>query len=189
MKISQFIPKVYIMEQSTMIETLQTSLLVNIWAERLFIIFFIVATTISIYAHVTLFQYFEVMLGLFLFVGIFFLGFVAIAAHLRYYFHFEKRRKVELHPDRMVTTLNDEVVEQIFKKDIINITLYDKRHTDTGNLFPNLLDSFYYLVVTGKNQETVVLTCLLDIRLKKKITAWYGQELEHTYQLFPFPNN
>jgi hypothetical protein len=89
----------------------------------------------------------------------------------------------------MVITVNDKVVEQIFKKDIINITLYDKRHVDTGNLFPVLLDTFYYLVVTGKNQETVVLTCLLDIRLKKKITAWYGQELEHTYQFFPFPNS
>jgi hypothetical protein len=177
------------MEQSTIIETLETSLLVNIWAERLFIIFFIVATAISIYVHGTLFQYFEVMSIFFLFVGIFFLGFVAIAAHLRYYFHFERRRKVELHPDLMVITVNDKVVEQIFKKDIINITLYDKRHVDTGNLFPVLLDTFYYLVVTGKNQETVVLTCLLDIRLKKKITAWYGQELEHTYQFFPFPNS
>jgi hypothetical protein len=176
------------MEQSTMIETLQTSLLVNIWAERLFIIYFIVGTTISIYVHGTLFQYFEVMFFLFLFVGIFFLGFVAIAAHLRYYFHFEKRRKVELHPDLMVITVNDQVVEQIFKKDIINITLYDKRHVDTGNLFPTLLDSFYYLGVTGKNKERIVLTCLLDIRLKKKITAWYGQELKHIYQFFPFPS-
>jgi hypothetical protein len=177
------------MEQSTIIETLETSLLVNIWAERLFIIFFIVATIISIYVHVTLFQYFEVMLLFFLFVGIFFLGFVAIAAHVRYYFHFEKRRKVELHPDRIVIALNDQVLEQIFKKDIINITLYDKRHVDTGNLFPTLLDSFYYLDVTGKNQEKIVLTCLLDAQLKKKITAWYGQEFEHTYQFFPFPNN
>ncbi len=129
------------------------------------------------------------MLLFFLFVGIFFLGFVAIAAHIRYYFHFEKRRKVELHPDRMVIAVNDQVVEQIFKKDIVNITLYDKRHIDTGNPFPTLLDSFYYLGVTGKNQERIVLTCLLDIRLKKKITAWYGQELEHTYQFFPFPDN
>src|ERR1700685_1969885 len=147
MKISHFIPKVYIMEQSTIIESLQTSLLVNIWAERLFIISFIVATTISIYVHGTLFQYFEVMLLFFLFAGIFFLGFVAIAAHVRYYFHFEKRRKVELHPDRMVITVNDQVVEQMFKKDIIKITLYDKRRADTGNLFPTLLDSFYYLGV------------------------------------------
>jgi hypothetical protein len=103
-----------------------------------------------------------------------------------YYFHFENGRKVELHPDRMVITVNDQVVEQIFKKDIISITLYDKRHVDTGNLFPTLLDSFYYLVLIGKNQKRIVLTCLLDIRLKRKITAWYGQELEHTYQFFLF---
>ena len=145
-----------------------------------------VATAISIYVHGTLIKYFEMLFFFFLFVGIFFLGFVAIAAHIRYYFHFEKRRKVELHTDRMVITMNDQVVEQLLKKDIISITLYDKRHVD-GNLFPVLLDSFYYLGVTGKNQERIVLTCLLDIRLKKKITTWYGQELKHTYQFFPFP--
>lgn len=177
------------MEQSTIIETLETSLLVNIWAQRLFIIFFMVATAISIYVHGTLVQYFEVMFFFFLWVGIFFLGFVAIAAHIRYYFHFEKHRKVELHPEKMVITVNNQVVEQIFKKDISNITLYDKRHVDTGNAFPTLLDSFYYLEVTGKNQERIVLTCLLDIRLKKKITAWYGQEFKHTYQFFPFPGS
>jgi len=177
------------MEQSITIETLETSLPVNIWAERQFILFFIVGTAISIYAHVTLLQYAEIMGIFFLFVGIFFLGFVAIAAHLRYYFHFEKRRKVELQLDSMVIILNDQVVEQIYKKDIIKITLYDKQRVDGGNLLPTALDSLYYLVVTGKNVESIVLTCLLDIRLKKKIAAWYGEELKHTYQFFPFPNN
>jgi hypothetical protein len=175
------------MEQSTTIETLETSLPANIWAVRHFIVLFIVATAISIYVHGTLIQYLEIMAVSFLFIGIFFLGFVAIAAHLRYYFHFEKGRKVQLHPDRMVITLNDQVVEQIFKKDITKITLYDK--LQDGNAFPILLDSFYYLVVTGKNLQRIVLTCLLDIRLKKKITAWYGQEPEHIYQFFPFPEN
>jgi hypothetical protein len=177
------------MEQSTEFETLEPSLLVNIWAERLFIIFFIVATIIGIYVHGSLFQYFEVLLVFFLFVGIVFLGFVAMAAHVRYYFHFEKRRKVELQLDSMVIILNDQVVEQIYKKDIIKITLYDKQRADGGNLLPTALDSLYYLVVTGKNVESIVLTCLLDIRLKKKIAAWYGEELKHTYQFFPFPNN
>jgi hypothetical protein len=177
------------MEQSTIIETLQTSLLVNIWAERRFIVLFIVAIIISIYVHLDSFQFLEEILGMFFFIGIVFLGFVAIAAHVKYYFHYERGRKVELHPDLMVITVNDKVVEQIFKKDISNITLYDKRHIDTGNFFPVVLDSFYYLVLIGKNQERVILTCLLDIRLKKKITAWYGQELEHTYQFFPFPNS
>ncbi len=175
-------------EQGTPTETLKTSLPANIWAERFFIINLIVATAIGIYAHLTLFQYFELVLGFFLFAGIFFLGFVAIAAHLRYYFHFEKGRKVELLWDRMVITSHDQVVEQIFIKDIIKITLYDQRR-DGGTAFPTLLDCFYYLVVTGKNRERIVLTCLLDIRLKKKIAAWYGQEPEHTYQFFPFPNN
>ena len=177
------------MEQGAITDTLKTSLPANIWVERQFILFFIVGTAISIYVHGTLFQYVEVMSIFFLFVGIFFLGFVAIAAHLRYYFHFEKGRKVELHWDRMVITLHDQVVEQIYKKDIIKITLYDKQRVDGGNLLPTALDSFYYLVVTGKNVESIVLTCLLDIRLKKKITVWYGQELEHTYQFFPFPNH
>jgi hypothetical protein len=176
------------MEQGAITDTLKTSLPANIWAERHFIILFFVATAISIYVHGSLIQYVEVMLLSFLFVGIFFLGFVAIAAHLRYYFHFEKGRKAELHWDRMVLTLHDQVVEQIFKKDIIKITLYDQRR-DGFNAFPTLLDGFYYLVVTGKNRERIVLTCLLDIRLKKKVAAWYGEELKHTYQFFPFPSN
>jgi hypothetical protein len=116
-----------------------------------------------------------------------FLGFVAIAAHVRYYFHYERRRKGELFGDRMIINVNDKVMEQILKNDILKITLYDKRHVDEGNLFPTVLDSFYYLIATCKNQEAVILTCLLDIKLKKKITAWYGQELEHKYQFFPFP--
>jgi hypothetical protein len=176
------------MEQGAITDTLKTSLPANIWVERQFILFFIVGTAISIYVHGTLFQYVEVMSIFFLFVGIFFLGFVAIAAHLRYYFHFEKGRKVELHWDRMVITLHDQVVEQIYKKDIIKITLYDQRR-DGGTAFPTFLDGFYYLVVTGENRERIVLTCLLDIRLKKKVAAWYGEELKHTYQFFPFPGD
>ena len=99
------------------------------------------ATAIGIYVHLTLFQYFELVLGFFLFAGIFFLGFVAIAAHLRYYFHFEKGRKVELLWDRMVITLHDQVVEQIFIKDIIKITLYDQRR-DGGNCVSNTFGLF-----------------------------------------------
>src|SRR5690349_16982608 len=113
-----------------MTETLKTSLLSNIWAERWFIIFFMVATIIGIYLHLTLFQFFELLLFFFLFVGIVFLGFVAIVAHMRYYFHYERRRKVELYADRMVITVNDKLKEQIFKNDIVKITLYDKRHVD-----------------------------------------------------------
>ena len=145
------------------------------------------AAAIGIYIHFNLLQIFELMVGSFFMTGIIFLAFVGIAAHLRYYFNFERHRKLELYTDRMVICVNNQVVGQILKNDIIRITLYDKRHVDEGNLFPIQLDSFYYLVVTGKNQERVVLTCLLDIRLKKKITAWYGREPEHIYQFFPFP--
>src|ERR1700743_3869364 len=137
------------MEQREIIETLETSMLANIWAEGFFIINISVATSICIYAHVSLLQYFEIMLGFFAFVGIFFLGFLAIAAHIRYYFHFERRRKVELYADRMVITVNDQVVEQIFKKDIGKITLYEKRRQDEANWAPTLLDSFSYLTVLG----------------------------------------
>ncbi len=175
------------MGQSTIIETLETSLLANILVEWFFIIQFIVATIIGIYTQLNLVEFLELLLGFFLFVGIVFLGFVAIVAHVRYYFHYEQHRKVELYADRMVISVNDQVIEQIFKNDIIKIILYDKRHVDEGNLFPTLLDSFYYLDVIGKNKEKVILTCLLDIKLKKKIAAWYGKELEHNYQLFPFP--
>jgi hypothetical protein len=175
------------MEQSAKIETLETSLLANIWAERLLIIALMMAAVIGIYVHLNLLVYFEVMVGSFFLIGIMFLAFVGIAAHLRYYFNFERHRKLELYADRMVISVNNQVVGQILKNDIIRITLYDKRHVDEVNLYPTLFDSFYYLVVTGKNQERVVLTCLLDIRLKKKINAWYGRELEHIYQFFPFP--
>ncbi len=142
---------------------------------------------IGIYVHASVYEFFEVLLFSFLFFGIAFLGFVAITAHIRYYFHYELHRKVELFTDKMVIKVKDKVVGQLLKNDIVKITLYDKRHIDEANLFPTLLDSFYYLIVTGKNQERIILTCLLDIRLKKKIAAWYGQELEHVYQLFPFP--
>ena len=175
------------MEQSPIIETFETSLLANVWAEWLFIVYFVVTVFISIYVHFDLFEFFELVLGMFLFAGIVFLGFVAIAAHIRYYFHFERRRKVQLYADKMVISVKDQVTDQILKNDIVKITLYDKRHVDDGNLFPTLLDSFYYLVVVCKNQELIVLTCLLDVRLKKKISAWFGQELEHQYQFFPFP--
>ena len=176
------------MEESTIIETLETSLLANVWVERRFIIFLMVATTIGIYVQLNLSEFLELLLYFFLFIGIVFLGFVAIAAHIRYYCHFERHRKVELYADKMVVSVKDRVREQILKNDIVKITLYDKRHIDEGNLFPTLLDSFYYLVVVGKNQERFVLTCLLDIRLKKKMANWYGQNIEHQYQFFPFPD-
>jgi hypothetical protein len=175
------------MEQSTIIETLKTSFLANVWVERRFIIYFILATIISLYAHGTLSQYLQVLLYFFLFVGFVFLGFVAILAHIKYFFGYERRREVELYEDKIVIKVNHQVTEQIFKNDIIKITLYDKRHIDQGNFYPTLVDSFYYLIVIDKNQKSVILTCLLDMKLKKKITAWYGKELEHIYQLFPFP--
>jgi hypothetical protein len=175
------------MEESAIIETLKPSLLSNIWVERRFIIYMMVAAIIGIYALANLFKFFEAMLGIFAFVGIVFFGFVAIVAHVRYYFYYERNRKVELYHDRMIIKLKNEEIQQILKSDIIKIILYDKRHIDEGNFFPTILDSFYYLIIISKNQERVILTCLLDIKLKKKINIWYGQELKHSYQFFPFP--
>ena len=175
------------MEQSTIIETFETSLGVNIWVERYSIVVYLITGIIAIYAHLSLVIFFEALLGIFLFTGIVFMGFVGIAAHIRYFFYFERNRKVELYRDRMVISVNGEVAEQIFKNDIVKIILRDKIKSYGYNLWPTSADPFYYLVVLGKNQEKVILTCLLDIGLKKKIAGWYGQELEHKYQFFPFP--
>lgn len=175
------------MQENTVIQTFETSVLVNIWAERLFIIDLMVVVIIGVYGHFNLNMIFELLLLSSIFIGVVFLGFIAIGAHVKYYFKFERHRKVELYADRIIIYVNNQVKEEILKSDITRIILYDKRHTTTGNVFPTLLDSFYYLIIMGKNQDKVILTCLLDIGLKKKITAWYGQELEHTYQFFPFP--
>jgi len=177
------------MEQSTIIETFETSLIVNVWVERYNIVFFLITGIIIIYAQLSLEIFFEALLGIFLFTGIVFMGFVGIAAHVKYYFNFERNRKVELYTDRMDISVNGEVSEQIFKNDIVNIILYDKINSYGSNFYPTYADPYYYLVVIGKNQERIILTCLLDIRLKKKIAAWYDQELEHKYQFFPFPPN
>ena len=179
------------MEQSTIIETFETSLIANIWVERYNIMVFLMVSIIAIFVQFSLIIFLEFLLASLLFTGIFMLGFVGIAAHIRYYFHFERNRKVELYTDRMVINLNSDVLEEIFKKDIVKIILCDKLKykLESGgyNLWGTFADPFYYLVVIGKNKENVILTCLLDIKLKKKIAAWYGQELEHKYQFFPFP--
>ncbi len=109
------------MEKSTITETLKTSLFANIWAERLFIIYFILVTVIGIYVHASVFEFFELLLFSFLFFGIAFLGFVAITAHIRYYFHYELRRKIELFADKMVIKVKDKVMEQLLKNDILRL--------------------------------------------------------------------
>ena len=143
---------------------------------------FLITCIIAIYAQLSLVIFFESLLGIFLFIGIFFLGFLGIAAHIRYYFHFESNRKVELYKDSMINYLNAKVTEQIFKNDIIKITLCDKINSYGSNFYPTSADPFYYLIVLVKNQEKIILTCLLDIGLKKKIAGWYGKEFEHMYQ-------
>src|ERR1700745_2079988 len=114
------------MEQNTAVETLETSLRVNIWAERNHIVVPLLAGVIVIYAKLSLVNFFEVLVGAYLFTGIFFLGFVGIIAHVKYYFNFERNRKVELYTDRMVISVNGELIEQIFKDDIVKIILCDK---------------------------------------------------------------
>lgn len=181
------------MEQNKIVETFETSLIANIWVERNNVIPFLLACIITIAVQFSLIKFFELLLGSFLFTGIIFLGFVGIAAHIQYHFHFEKNRKVHLFADRIIISISSEVFAQLFKKDIVKIILFDKLKSESKsggyNAWPTYLDPFYYLIVIGKNQERIILTCLLDIRLKKKIAAWYGQELEHKYQFFPFPAN
>jgi hypothetical protein len=184
------------MEQSTIIAAFKTTLIANIWVERNNIIVLLMAGIAGIYMQFSFIKLFEMLLVFFTFTGIAFMGFVGIAAHIRYYFEFERNRKVELYTDRMVISVNDEVLEEVFINDLVKIVLHDKlrnysyesdRYDHYYNFYPSFADSFYYLAVIGKNQERIILTCLLDIKLKRKIAAWYGQKLEHKYQFFPFP--
>jgi hypothetical protein len=128
------------MEQGTIIETFETSLIANIWMERYHIMDIVLTGFFVIYAQLSLVIFFEALLGLFLFTGIVCMGFVAIAAHIRYYFHFERNRKVELYTDKMVINVNTDVSEEIFKKDIVAIILCDKLKSQSKsggyNLWP-----------------------------------------------------
>jgi hypothetical protein len=114
------------MEQSTIVETFETSLGANLWVERYYIVVFLITCIIAIYAKLSLVVFFETLLGTFLFMGIIFMGFVAMIAHVKYYFNFENNRKVELYTDRMVISVNGEVAEQIFKNDTVKTMLYNK---------------------------------------------------------------
>lgn len=181
------------MEESTIIETLETSLLTNIWVERNQFMVCLIAGFIIIYVQMSIIAFFETVGIMFLWTGIFMLGVVGVAAHVRYYFRFERNRKVELYNDKIVIYVDDNVLEEISKKDIPKIILRDKLKYQLEsykyyNNWPTFADPFYYLLVIGKNEERIVLTCLLDIKLKKKIADWYDQELEHQYQFFPFPD-
>jgi hypothetical protein len=175
------------MEESTIIETFETSLIVNIWMHRNSFIGYLIAGIIAVLVRLSLVQFFELLLGVFLLINVALFGFVGIAAHIEYYFRFERNRKVELYTDRMVIYKNNQVVQEMLKYEITKIILYDKIKSYGYNLWPTLHDSYYYLAVVSKNQERIILTCLLNISLKKKIAAWYGQGLEHKYQFFPFP--
>ncbi len=175
------------MGENTVIETFKTSLIVNIWMQRNSFIGYLIAGIIAVLAHFSLIQFFELLLGVFLFIGIALLGFVGIYAHILYYFRFERNRKVELYTDRIVTRKNDQIVQQMFKNEITRIILCDNIRSSGITSWSTYADSYYYLIVIGKNQERIILTCLLNISLKKKIDVWYGQEIEHKYQFFPFP--
>lgn len=177
------------MEQSANPETLETSLIVNIWVQRWNIIVFFIVVILTIYVQLNLIQFVEVLLGAFLWTSIFMFGFLGIAAHIRYYFHYEKNRKVALYPDKIVVSKNNDIVMQVVKHDIVKIILRDKIKSYGYNLNPSFADPFYYLIVIYKGNESVILTCLLDLKLKKKISSWYGKEFEHSYQFFPFPTN
>ena len=185
------------MEQSKIVNKLETTLLANTWVERNNILVLLMVGIVDIYLKFSLIKLFELLLGIFAFTGIVFMGIVGIAAHIRYYFYFERHRKVALYTDRMVISVNDEALETVLKNDIVKIIIHDKLrncgyelngYDHYYNSYPSFADSFYYLVIIGKNQERVILTCLLDIKLKQKIAAWYGHKLDHKYQFFPFPS-
>ena len=173
-------------EQSSKIETFNVSFKNHLLAEKNSIMVCILISILAIYLHLSLKMFLIGLVGGFIFTGIALMNFVGIALHIHYYFHFERNRKVELYTDRMVISINGNVEEQILKTEIAKIILHDKILLD-GNAWPMLYDNYYYLTVICKNRERIVLTYLLNIKLKKKMAAWYGKELEHKYQFFPFP--
>ena len=174
------------MEQSIKIETFSVSFRNHLWAEQGSIMLVTLVGVIAIYAQFSVKLFFELLLGGFIFTGIVLMNFVAIALHIYYYFSIDRNKKVEMYTDRMVIYKDGKFVEQILKNDIERIILLDKIHPEGNFRFWNS-DIFYYLTIIGKNRERIVLTCLLNIKLKKKMAAWYGKEIEHKYQFFPFP--
>ena len=174
------------LEQNSKIETFEVSFMNHLWVEKNSFLVFILITFLAIYLDLSLKMFLIGLAGGFIFAGIALMNFVGIALHIHYFFQFERNRKVELYTNRIEISKNGIIEEQILKIDIAKITLSDKILLD-GNAWPFLFDNYYYLTVIGKNQEKIILTCLLDIKLKKKVAAWYGKELEHKYQFFPFP--
>jgi hypothetical protein len=175
------------MKQDAKIDEFETTLMLNLWAERYNFVIILIVVAIAIYAQFSIYMFIKLLLLSFLTLGIIAFGFVGIAAHIRYYFDFERKRKVLLYSDRMVIIQNRQVVRQLFRNDITEIILHDRLRTSESNFVMTLMDSYYYLEVIDKAKETEILTCLLDISLKKKIAAWFGQKLKHEYQFFPFP--
>lgn len=145
------------------------------------------ACIVAIIAQFNLIQFFELLLGFFLFMGIFLFGFIGIALHLKYYFRYERGRKIKFYEANITIIINERIVDQFLKNEINKIVLCDNLKSDSYNLFPTNIDSFYYLIVLGENGERIILTSLLDIKLKTKMIEWYGEKLEHKFQFFPFP--
>lgn len=168
------------------VQILKTSLRSNLWVHRWTFVLCLIIVVCSIIGEVNFVQFIEIALVLFLFSGIFFFGFVGIALHLRYYLHYEKGREVKLFEDH-ITVIDEYGVNQIFKKEVAKIMLFNNIKYNDYNLFPTSIDRFYYLTIIAENGEQLILTCILDTKLKKKIVEWYGREPEHKYQFFPFP--
>lgn len=175
------------MKQRAIVEILKTSIKSNLWAQRWSILLFLMVCIVAYIAQFDIIQFFELLLGFMLFIGIFFFGFVGIALHTKYYFRYERNRKIKLCEDFLKVIINGQVINQIIKTEITKIVLCDNLKSDSFNLFPTIVDSYYYLIIIGENWEQIVLTSLLDVNLKRKIIQWYGQKLEHRYQFFPFP--
>lgn len=74
---------------------------------------------------------------------------------------------------------------EISNKQICKIVLYDKNKSYGYNLFPTLLDEYYYMLIILKDNRSVVVTCLMDIHLKDKVEKWSNINIEHKYKIFP----
>jgi len=181
--------------RNEIVKKFETSLKIHLWLERWNFLVILFAIVIGMYEKFTISKMLELAIGGLLFTGIVLLGFIAIALHVQYYFYLERNRKVELLTDRLIITNSDQTVIELSINDVAKITIFDRLRTfgyksdgydSYHNLYPSFADSFYYLILVSKNNETVVLTSLLDITLKKKIALWYKKGIEHKYQFLPF---
>lgn len=174
-------------ENGKFVASWATSTWTNIWLQRGYFVGFAISAIVGCLAHFSWIMLVKLILGYFLFSSFALFGIVAIFVHVKYYFQFERGRSVEVYSDKMTLFKNCEVVEEIQRAEVLKIILCDKLKSDGYNLWPTYADSFYYLVIIRSNHQRLVLTCLLDLKLKETMKAWLGHEFQHKYQFIPLP--